>query len=65
MESELAIALQLKRFFAIELPPVGFWQWLCGGLSVLDAILVVLWLCLALTWVWGESATRVSRLKSQ
>ena len=46
-----------------ELPPYGLWQWLCGGLNVLDALLVLCWFGLTLTWTYAKSAGRIPRIR--
>lgn len=54
--------MQLKAILSKDLPPYGFWQWVCSGLNVLDALLVVCWLGLTLTWTWAKSAGRIPRI---
>lgn len=55
--------MQVKAILAIDLPPYGLWRRLCGGLNVLDALLVVCWLGLTLTWTYAKSAGRIPRIK--
>lgn len=54
--------MQVKAILSTDLPPYGLWQWVCGGLNVMDALLVVCWLGLTLTWTWAKSAGRIPRI---
>lgn len=55
--------MQVKAILFKDLPPYGLWQWVCGGLNVMDALLVVCWLGITLTWTWAKSAGRIPRIK--
>ena len=55
--------LQVKAVLSKSLPPHNLWQWLCGGLTVLDALLVICWAGIMLAWVWGRTAARLPNLK--
>lgn len=37
-------SLQVLRLLNFHLPPHGLWNWVCGGLTVQDALLVLIWL---------------------
>ncbi|KAL3151709.1 hypothetical protein ABBQ38_012690 [Trebouxia sp. C0009 RCD-2024] len=58
------LKLKVKAILSTDLPPHGLWQWLCGGLNVLDALLVVCWLGLTLTWTYAKSAGRIPRIRA-
>ncbi|KAL0040033.1 hypothetical protein WJX79_003372 [Trebouxia sp. C0005] len=58
------LKLRVKALLAMDLPPYKLWQWVCGGLNVLDALLVALWLGLMLTWVWAHVAGRLPRIRA-
>ena len=55
--------MQVEAFLSKSLPPHNLWQWLCGGLTVLDALLVVFWLGVMAAWVGGRVASRLPSLK--
>ena len=42
---------QVKRVLHYQLPPRGFWFWLCDGLKVYDALVVAAWLAINVLWV--------------
>ena len=54
--------MQVKAILSRDLPPYGLWQWVCGGLNVMDALLVICWLGLTLTWTWAKTAGRIPRI---
>ena len=57
--------MQIKAILSRDLPPHGLWQWVCGGLNVMDALLVLCWFALTLTWTWGKSAGRIPRINGR
>lgn len=49
--------LQVQRVLLFQLPPHGFWFWLCNGLQVYDALVVALWVAINVLYV--EQKTRL------
>lgn len=45
-------SLQAKRILFYQLPSRKFWIWWCGGLHVLDFMLVLTWLAFNLMWAY-------------
>lgn len=39
-----------------QLPPRDFWVWACGGLTVVDAIIIAAWTALNVIYVWQRVA---------
>ena len=39
-----------------QLPPRDFWVWACGGLSVVDAVIIAAWTALNVVYVWQRVA---------
>ncbi|KAL3136132.1 hypothetical protein ABBQ32_007152 [Trebouxia sp. C0010 RCD-2024] len=44
------LTLQARRLGCTPLPPARLWRWLCGSMNLLDAVIVLLWISLQLTW---------------
>lgn len=57
--------MQVQAVLLKEVPPHNFWQWMCGGMSMLDAFLVAFWVGLMLTWVCAEVASKIPRIKGE
>ena len=64
-ESMQACLLQARRLLARPVTPVGLWQWVCGGLNVMDAALVLFWLVLQLTWVCASVQRKLPFLRGK
>ena len=45
----------LRRFFFYQLPPRKFWNWMAGGMSVVDLLVWSFWLGLAAVWLYETS----------
>lgn len=44
--------IQVRRVLSYQLPPYHFWAWLCGGMSVMDALAVAIWIVLNFVWMY-------------
>lgn len=51
----------MKRILYYNLPPRGFFSWLCDGLTVMDLLLVLTWLFMNFIYVYFYGLYRVSR----
>jgi len=57
------VTSKVNRVLHYPLPPRKFWDWWCGGLSVIDALLAAMWLGLAVIYLYhsiNRSFTRIS-----
>ena len=55
--------VQARRFLSYPLPPGQAWQWMCGGMSMMDGLLVLFWLALQVTWVVASVQRKLPNLR--
>lgn len=54
---------QVRAVMGLQLPPYKFWAWWCGGLSVLDALIVVFWVSVASNYLSYNITTKFARVE--
>ncbi len=57
--------LKLRLLLAHPLQPTRFWNGLCGGMSVLDALLVAIWCSLTILYLYFEIMRAFAHIASK
>ena len=57
------LIVQARRFLSYPLPPGQAWQWVCGGMSMMDGLFVLFWLALQVTWVFASVQRKLPNLR--
>ena len=57
--------LQAKRVLHYQLPPRRFFAWLCGGLSTLDALVVLAWAGLNIVYIYPQYQRGQAKLNGE
>ena len=63
--SKSCFFLQAKRILFFQLYPRRFWAWWCGGLHVLDLLLIAAWLTINMLWVYLTVLPKINNINSK